>query len=285
MKKILVTGATGFIGRFVVDRLLAEGYSVIATSVHAEKASLEPWISRVRYIPFDLSRFDPEMDHYRFFEEPDAMIHLAWEGLPNYKANFHLEVNLPRHIALLDNLVGHGLRDITVTGTCLEYGLQEGCIREDMPALPIHAYGRAKEALRQHLEKRGQEFQIPVKWVRLFYMYGKGQSPNSLLSQLDKALAAGEPSFNMTGGRQIRDYLPVEQVASNVVGVAAQKKITGIINVCSGQPITVQLLVEDHIRKSGKTISLNLGYYPYTDYEPMCFWGDTTKLQKALNGI
>ncbi len=89
----------------------------------------------------------------------------------------------------------------------------------------------------------------------------------------------------MSGGQQTRDYLPVEEVASYIVGVAAQNKVTGIINVCSGRPITVQQLVEDHLRKSDSTISLNLGHYPYTDYEPMHFWGDTTKLQKALSGF
>jgi dTDP-6-deoxy-L-talose 4-dehydrogenase (NAD+) len=80
----------------------------------------------------------------------------------------------------------------------------------------------------------------------------------------------------------MRDYLPVEQVANYIVRVAGQKEVTGIINVCSGQPVTVQKLVEDHLQKVGKTITLNLGHYPYTDYEPMRFWGDTTKLQMAL---
>ncbi len=282
MKKILVTGATGFIGKYVVESLLAEGHTVIASSAHIEKAQSAPWFPRVRYIPFDLTSFDPATDYYRFFEEPDVMIHLAWEGLPNYKADFHLGVNLPRHTAFLGNLVEHGLRDLTVTGSCLEYGLTEGCLREDMPASPIHAYGRAKEALRVFLEQLGNEYHFPVKWARLFYMYGKGQSPNSLLSQLDKALEKGEASFNMSGGQQERDYLPVEQIAGYIVSIALQKEVTGVIHVCSGQPIKVRQVVEDHLRQVGKTITLNLGHYPYTDYEPMAFWGDPVKLQTIL---
>jgi len=111
-------------------------------------------------------------------------------------------------------------------------------------------------------------------------MYGVGQSPKSLLSQLEKALADNEDSFNMSGGEQIRDYLPVEKVAEYIVKIALQTQINGIVHCCSGQPISVRKLVEDYLEERGANITLNLGYYPYTDYEPMCFWGDTTKLNK-----
>jgi dTDP-6-deoxy-L-talose 4-dehydrogenase (NAD+) len=281
-KKILVTGATGFIGKYVVERLLEEGIDVIATSAHEEKARQQPWFSRVRYIPFDFASFDSTQDYFSFFGEPDAIIHLAWEGLPNYKSDFHLLINYPRHAAFLRNLVEHGLKDITVTGSCMEYGIQEGEIKEDQPALADHFYGRAKEALRLSLDRLAQEYQIPVKWARLFYMYGMGQSPKSLLSQLDKALEEGQETFNMSGGQQTRDYLPVEKIAEYIVAVALQQEITGVVHICSGKPITVKQLVEDHLRKMGKTIHLNLGFYPYTDYEPMHFWGDTTKLRVIL---
>ena len=116
-KRILVTGASGFIGRYVIDKLLNDGYHVIASSAHPEKARQLPWYDRVRYIPFDLSAFDPAIDHYRLLGSPDLLIHLAWEGLPDYKSAFHLEKNYPRHAAFLENMISHGLRDITVTGT------------------------------------------------------------------------------------------------------------------------------------------------------------------------
>jgi dTDP-6-deoxy-L-talose 4-dehydrogenase (NAD+) len=84
----------------------------------------------------------------------------------------------------------------------------------------------------------------------------------------------------MSGGQQVRDYLPVEEVAVNLVAVALQNKVTGIINCCSGQPITVEALVKKYLVEKNKTIKLNLGYYPYPDYEPMEFWGENTKLKK-----
>lgn len=283
MRKILVTGATGFIGQYVVDRLLSEGHTVIATSAHEEHARPLPWFNRVRYIPFDLADFDPAVDYYRFFNEPDAMIHLAWEGLPNYKSSFHLDVNYPRHAAFLGNLIRNGLRNITVTGTCLEYGMQEGALTEDIPAKPANPYAMAKDMLRRRLQELQTGFPFIFRWVRLFYMYGRGQNQKSLLSQLEKALEEGASVFNMSGGDQVRDYLPVEKVADYLARIATQEEVIGIINCCSGNPVAVKDLVKDYLRRTHKEIKLNLGYYPYPDYEPMKFWGDNKKLRSIID--
>lgn len=282
MKKILVTGATGFVGDHVIKRLLAKGFSVVATSASAEKAAGYSWYRQVEYKPFDLRAVSENGDYHSFFNKPDALIHLAWEGLPNYKSEFHLQDNLPRHLRFIKNLVRSGLKDITVTGTCFEYGLQEGCLSEDLPALPINPYARAKNALRVALEEFAEEILFTFKWVRLFYMYGKGQNPNSLLSQLQAALERGDSSFNMSPGDQLRDYLPVEKVAEYLVDIAAQAKVTGIINCCSGKPVQVKQLVQDFLEEKKAFIKLNLGYYPYSDIEPRNFWGDTTKLKTIL---
>jgi nucleoside-diphosphate-sugar epimerase len=277
--KVLVTGATGFIGNYVVEELLRHNCSVITSSANKQKAEQASWFNKTTYIPFDFADLDPAINYYTFFDQPDLMIHLAWEGLPNYKSSFHEEINLPRHLAFLSNLIKNGLNDLTVTGTCFEYGMQEGCLREDMPAFPTNPYGKAKDTLRKELELLRTSHPFFFKWARLFYMYGKGQNPNSLLSQLDKALANGEQIFNMSGGEQVRDFLPVEKVAANIVKVALQQKVTGVINCCSGEPVTVKAFVENYLEKQNQKITLNLGFYPYPDYEPMHFWGDVTKLK------
>jgi len=256
---------------------------VIATSSNKEKARTAPWFGQVEYIPFDLSHLDPQVDYHRFFGQPDRMIHLAWEGLPNYKEPFHLEVNYPRHTALLKNMIEHGLADLTVTGTCFEYGMREGRLSEDMPAAPDNAYARAKDDVRKYVAALQAETAFHFKWVRLFYMYGKGQNQKSLLSQLDKALDNGDAVFNMSGGEQERDYLPVEAVATNIVKIALQNKTEGIINCCSGRPVTVKAFVQDYLRKKNRQMALNLGYYPYPDYEAMRFWGDNKKLQQITS--
>ena len=281
--KVLVTGATGFIGNYVVKELLKKKYTVIASSADKQKALKFSWFDAVTYIPFNLDSFNDGNDYYRFFHQPDLVIHLAWEGLPNYKSSFHEEINLPRHYSFLTNLIRNGLPDLTVTGTCFEYGMQEGCLFEDMPALPDNPYGKAKDRLRKKLEEFKANNPFSFKWIRLFYMYGKGQNPNSLLSQLDRALDNGEEVFNMSGGEQVRDYLPVEKVAENIVKIALQKNIGGIINNCSGEPVTVKNFVENYLKVNNKSITLNLGHYPYPDYEPMKFWGDITKLKIVVN--
>jgi nucleoside-diphosphate-sugar epimerase len=280
--KVLVTGATGFIGQYVVNELLQRGDTVVASSANSGKAKKWKGEVHLTYIPFNLEDFDDSINYVAFFNQPDILIHLAWEGLPNYKSEFHVEVNLPRHLAFLTNMVRNGLHDITVTGTCFEYGMQEGLLHEEMDTKPTNPYGKAKDDLRKALENLSQRYPFTLKWVRLFYMYGKGQNPNSLLSQLDIALERKEEVFNMSGGQQVRDFSPVEAVAANIVRIALQKKVTGIINNCSAVPVTVQEFVEDYLKAKGKKIKLNLGHYPYPDYEPMRFWGDNKKLKSIL---
>ncbi|HMJ46680.1 MAG TPA: NAD(P)-dependent oxidoreductase [Ferruginibacter sp.] len=281
--KVLVTGATGFIGNYVVQSLLENEYEVIATSSNKKKALKYSWFKDVTYIEFSLSDFDDSINYYSFFQFPDKLIHLAWEGLPNYKSSFHIDENLPRHYSLLKNIISNGLTDLTVTGTCLEYGMQEGCLVEDMPAKPANPYAEAKNSLRESLTVLQNQVAFALKWVRLFYMYGKGQNPNSLFSQIDRALLHGDPVFNMSGGEQVRDYLPVEKVGEYIVKIALQNRVTGIINCCSGEPVTVKKMVENYLKQKQGSISLNTGYYPYTDYEPMNFWGDNTKLKSILS--
>ncbi len=280
MTTVLVTGATGFIGNYVIAELLKQNIAVIASSSKEEKAKQFDWFDKVNYKPLDFTKLDTSINYYDYFGRPHLLIHLAWEGLPNYKNEFHITENLPRHSLFIENLITNGLKDITITGTCFEYGMQEGKLSEDMVCYPDNPYAAAKDQLRYNTTQIAESNSVHYKWVRLFYMYGKGQNPKSLISQLDKALDNNEPIFNMSGGEQVRDFLPVETVAENIVKIALQNNVTGIINCCSGNPTTVKKFVEDYITLSGKTIELNLGFYPYPDFEPMRFWGDNNKLKQ-----
>lgn len=285
MKKILVTGATGFIGKYVVQELLKFDFSIIASSANPKQAEKVSWFSKVEYIPLDFHTLDTGVNYFQFFNEPDILIHLAWEGLPNYKSSFHTEVNLPRHKLFLSNLIQNGLNDLSVTGTCFEYGMQEGSLREDLPAIPSNPYSVAKDELRKSLEALQKKYSFSMKWIRLFYVYGTGQNPNSLFSQLDKALEKDEKIFNMSGGEQVRDYLPVEKMAEYIIRIALQKKVTGIINCCSGKPVVLKDMVKEYLKNKNKNININFGYYPYADYEPKKFWGDASKMNKIINRI
>lgn len=282
MKKILVTGATGFIGNYVVIQLVKEGYTVIATSSNVTKAENYSWFKSVQYIPFKLEEFSNLIDYKSYFHNPDLVIHLAWEGLPNYKSLSHFETSLPRHYAFLKNLILNGINDITVTGTCFEYGMREGCLTEEMYTIPNNSYGLAKDTLRKFLQEFEKANHFYFKWLRLFYMYGHGQNPKSLFAQLDSAITAGKPTFNMSGGEQIRDYMSVEKIAEQIIDVALQNKVIGLFNCCSGKPISVRKLVENYLYERNSSMKLNLGFYPYPDYEPMQFWGNNDKILSVI---
>jgi dTDP-6-deoxy-L-talose 4-dehydrogenase (NAD+) len=275
--KILVTGTNGFVGRHILNVLRATSHEIIATS-RSEKCVVDD----VPYIACDLN--EKKNSFFQHFCSPDAIIHLAWEGLPNYNELFHIERNLGTSYRFLKQMIESGTRNITVIGTCFEYGLQNGCLSEDLPLVPNTTYAVAKNTLRIFLEELRKKTPFDFKWIRLFYMYGEGQSKNSILEQLKTALQRGDKTFNMSGGEQLRDYLPIETVAENIVKIALQNDVQGIINNASGKPISIRRFVEEFLLQDGKSIALNLGYYPYTTYEPMAFWGDIQKLQTIIQG-
>jgi dTDP-6-deoxy-L-talose 4-dehydrogenase (NAD+) len=279
--KVLVTGATGFLGSYVVPEMLKHGYAVVATSRSDAKARLCEWFSQVKYISWDLN--DAREDYFSFFGKPEMLIHLAWEGLPNYTDLSHFERNLFSNYIFLKNMLEHGLRNVIVAGTCFEYGMRNGALHEDMETDPQNPYGLAKDTLRKVLEQLQKKIDFDFKWIRLFYMYGTGQNPTSVISQLDSALERGETIFNMSRGEQLRDYLPVEKAAEYIARIAVQSRIKGVINCCSGAPVSIRKLMEDYLTKLQKNIHLNLGYYSYPDHEPMAFWGDRAKLNNVLN--
>ena len=278
--KVLVTGATGFIGSYVISELLKKDFDIVATGTKPKNTHDKNWIERVTYIQADLN--DSNVEWYTLFQEPDIIIHLSWWNLPNYKELFHIEENLLKNYLFLKSMAKSGCKNIVAIGTCFEYGMQSGSLREDLETKPENPYALAKDTLRKYLEQLQTHFEFNLKWIRLFYMYGEGQNSNSILSQLELALKKGDRIFNMSAGEQLRDYLPVEKVSEYIVKISLQNKINGIINCCSGDPISIRNLVEKYLEKNKKSIKLNLGYYPYPDYEPVAFWGDDTKLKLII---
>jgi nucleoside-diphosphate-sugar epimerase len=281
--KVLVTGATGFLGSRVIESLLTKDVDIIATSKNKDKAESLQLPSQVSYKIFDIDV--PSGNAFDQLGQPDLLIHLAWQGLPHYQESFHMEKNYPKHCAFLKSMLESGLKRLVVTGTCLEYGMKTGLLSENMKPEPSVPYAQAKNSLRKYIEELQKNLVFDFKWIRLFYMFGAGQNEASLFTQLSKALARGDSSFNMSAGEQVRDFMPVEEVAEKIVQISLQNDINGIVNCCSGNPISVKDLVENYLKTVNKKIRLNLGYYPYSAYESMAFWGSTDKMQQALNAF
>lgn len=269
--KTLVTGATGFIGSYVVEELLRNGHKVIALSRDATTAKNRPWFNEVTFIPFDIHSQKELL--LQNIGNPEALIHLAWHGLPNYNSLHHFEKNLAADYFFLKSLVTQGLKNVLVAGTCFEYGMKNGCLTSDLATEPTNSYALAKDTLRKFLQQLQRQVYFNLKWVRLFYLYGRGQSETSILSQLETALKQGEDEFKMSGGEQLRDYLHVEEAAKEIISIALDESLDGVMNCCSGSPISIRNFVEEYLKRTNRSMKLNLGYFPYSEYEPMAFWG------------
>lgn len=276
--KIAVSGATGFVGRHVVAALESAD---VETTLWVRPAAQVPEAWRRHRV----ARVDVHAPPERTFEllgAPDALIHLAWGGLPNYRSLHHFEHELPAHYALLKALVEQGLGAMVVAGTCFEYGMQSGPLDETKEAQPDNAYALAKDALRRQLDALQEQRSFALTWARLFYLHGEGQAETAVWPQLRRAAEAGAATFPMSGGEQLRDYLPVAQAASHLVALALKRRGHGVVNVCSGEPVSVRVLVERWIAEHGWSIRPELGHFPYPAHEPMAFWGDATKLRRSL---
>lgn len=280
--RITVTGGSGFIGRHLLRSLAElaaqpdrdEPLEIAATARDLSRS--DPEIPGVRWLPLDLDR--PPADPLAALGHPDVLVHLAWGGLPNYGSSRHLEEELPRHQAFLERAVRDGLGRIVVAGTCLEYGMREGRLSEELPTLPANPYATAKDRLRTFLEDLRGRHDLRLTWLRFFYLYGDGQPDRTLYAQLVQAIRQRHPEFDMSGGEQVRDYLPVTTATALVGRLAVGPGDHGVVNICSGRPRMVRALVEEWVRDAGGGIRLNLGRRPYSAHEPMRFWGSNDKL-------
>jgi nucleoside-diphosphate-sugar epimerase len=276
--RVAITGAAGFVGRYLVAEFLRRGIAPII--ILRPSSRTPPDFESLTIVRLDF--LAPPQDVFNLIGRPDALIHLAWEGLPHYQELYHFERELPLQYRLLKCLVESGLQSLLVSGTCFEYGMRDGCLSEKMEAAPANPYAFAKDTLRRQLAFLKQTQPFALTWARLFYLYGDGQPSTSIFGQLQEAVGRGDHTFKMSAGEQLRDYLHIAKAADYLASLGLEKRDMGIVNVCSGQPISMRKLVETWIAERGWPISPALGHYPYTRHEPLAFWGDNAKLQECV---
>ncbi len=269
---VLLTGATGFVGRQVLRTLVGRGVPVRAVV----RTGTQDRLDRVQAIESIVSTpdlFSENADWWAIAcSGVDVVIQIAW----HVDSGTYLES--PRN---LDCLVGTlqlakgaaraGVRRFVGIGTCFEYDLTAGILPLDTPLRPATPYACAKAAaftmLSQWLPKQRVEF----AWCRLFYLHGEGEDARRLVPYLRAKLASGEPA-ELTSGSQVRDYLDVRDAGSMIAQVALGD-VQGPINICSGIPITVRELAERIADEYGRRDLLRFGARPDNLIDPPCVVG------------
>ncbi|WP_157665446.1 NAD(P)-dependent oxidoreductase [Cyanobium sp. NIES-981] len=242
-----MTGATGFLGSWVVAKALAEGFDVIAPrrSDHASlciPSSLQPlWINK-----------DLEGLSSSDLQGVDAVIHMASAGVSPKKATprelAHVNVELTLHLA--SQACEAGVRSFVVAGTCYEYGLSSNhyeFIPVDACLRPVNVYGASKAAAFHMLYSLALRDALPLVYCRIFTAFGEGQSILNFWPSLRAAALTGR-DFEMSSGMQIRDFLPVERVAEQLLSACNRVDASNqpkVINIGSGVPKTLKQFAEE----------------------------------------
>lgn len=275
MKKVLVTGAGGYIGRHVVRQLLGQGHQVIAADLHTQQ--IDPAAQRV-----EVDIFSGEPGLYTALSSPDVLIHMAWLDGFVHNSFRHLEY-LPKHYTFLENMIREGLPHLAVMGTMHEIGYWEGEITEDTPCKPQSLYGIAKNALRQACDVlQAAHPSLVVQWLRAYYICGDDSFSHSIFAKLTAAERQGQPTFPLNSGRNLYDFIQVEELARQIATAATQTQVGGIINCCTGQPISLREKVEQFIAHHHFAIRPEYGAFPDRPYDSPGVWGNADKIRKIM---
>lgn len=214
--------------------------------------------------------------------KPENVILLSWPGLPNYDETFHFKKNLPACFQLVEKLSKVGLRSLVVAGTCYEYGMHNGSLKENLNVEPINNYAISKDTLRKLLNIYCQQNKIRFCWARIFYPYGIGQNQNSLLPSLEKAVSENREYFKMSSGNQIRDFIKCSDLARMIMKLAISQSASGVYNCGSGIPISIKEFVKQKVDEMESNIKLEFGAFKDRENEPSAFWANMEKYKKLL---
>ncbi len=259
MKKVLVTGASGYIGRHVVKAALDLGHEVIAADFF--NTGIDE-----RAVFTDEPIFSGKEDLYDRLGRPDVLIHLAWRNGFQHNANTHME-DLSNHIVFLRRMIDAGIPMVSVMGTMHEVGYWEGAIDENTPCSPMSQYGVAKNALRQWLLLYAEQSETKVHWLRAYYIYGDDAKGNSIFAKIAKAEEDGQELFPFTSGKNLYDFIHVDELSKQIVLASVQDQVNGVINVCSGTPLSLAAKVESYIKENNFKIRLQYGAFPDRPYD------------------
>ena len=277
--KIAITGATGFIGRHVRNALAKTEHEVVLVVRKIEKVG--EVTARETIVAADLHQ--ERTDWFELFGKPDAVLHLAWGGLPNYMDTYHRQVELPMQIRFLTELIKSGLKKLVVTGTCYEYGMSSGALSEEQETNPNTPYGVAKDCLRKELYELQQRKDFDLTWARIFYPYGEGQSSQSLYSLIRDAANSSNPEIQLSNSEGVLDFISVTELSDILIILTLTLDNVGILNLGSGQPKSVINFAGDIAKANNWTVTFSADVNSSRNFESKCFWSDNSKLTRVLS--
>ena len=255
MKKVLVTGATGFIGSHTLPLLKERGFAVAADRVNLlESGAAERWIESLK---------------------PSYLLHLAWcSKPPNYLTSEDNLKCVQASLSLIEAFARCGGKRIVVAGTCAEYDARaEVCVENETLLAQGTLYGASKHALRVVARKFCEDRGIGLAWGRIFYAFGPHEHPDRLIPRAIRSLLKGK-QFHCNAGTERRDYIYVEDVASAFAALL-ESDVEGPVNIASGKGTPVGSLVDTIARKTGQPSLVTFG--PQSEVLPTII-GDNRRL-------
>jgi len=271
-RKILITGATGFVGKQVLKALQADKTKITLVVRPGWKEKIQD----KGQIKASFETEDLFAESAKWWEttcnDIDTIIHLAWyTELGKYLLSDKNMDCLSGTLNLVKGAAVAGVKRVVGVGTCFEYDLTAGMLSVDTPLKPITPYAATKAAtylvLSQWLSKQNIEF----VWCRLFYLYGENEDNRRLVPYIRSRLENNQIA-ELTSGNQIRDFMDVSEAGRNIADMAFDN-FQGCVNVCSGVPVTVREIAEQIADEYGKRNLLKFGVRPDNLVDPSCIVG------------
>ncbi len=277
MKKVLITGATGFIGRHCLPFLLERGFEIHAVSSRRQAEAPRS----VFWHQADLMNF-AEVGTLVTDVKPTHLLHFAWITTP--KEYWVSSENLRWVLAsvnLLQAFVAHGGQRVVKAGTCAEYDWRYGYSAEYLtPLAPATLYGACKHSLQVMLDAYAKQAGLSAAWGRVFFVYGPHEHSQRLVPTVIRSLLKGEQA-RCSQGDQVRDFLYVEDIAEAFVALL-ESDIGGAVNIASGVPLRLRDMICVIAEALNRRNLVQLGALPTSSEEPPFLVADVNRLTKEV---